>query len=71
VPLNDENGNPVAGKTINTINYTEPHNNADGTAIVNGFVSLVYSDGSTTIVTDNVDTIYFLITAEKFQPRRF
>jgi|UniRef100_A0A6C0JQX8 hypothetical protein len=67
----DANGNTCSDKTITSINYTEPHNNADSTQVVNGYLTLHFTDGSSIEITDNVNTVYYNIVAVPFQPRRF
>ena len=67
----DENGTTFSSKVVSTINYTEPHNTADNTQVVNGFLSLSFTDGTSAVITDNVNTVYYTIVAVPFQPRRF
>ena len=69
--VSDSNGAPCKDRLVASINYTEPHNVADGAQLVNGFVLVTFNDGSTATVTDNVDTVYYSIVAVAFKPRRF
>lgn len=69
--FSDEHGNTFSSKVVSSINYTEPHNTADNTQLVNGYLSLSFNDGTSVIVTDNVNTVYYTIVAVPFQPRRF
>jgi len=69
--VSDSNGNPCKDRIVASINYTEPHNTADGAQLVNGFVVVVFNDGSTVTITDNVDTVYYTILAVAFKPRKF
>jgi hypothetical protein len=71
IPLIDENGNSINNKTVVTVNYTEPHNEADGTQVKNGYLSVIFSDGVTVTITDNVDTVYFNVISIPFKPRTF
>jgi hypothetical protein len=67
----DSNGNTFSEVVVATVNYTEPHNEADGTQVINGFVTVTFTDGTTVTVTDTVDTVYFVITPVAFKPRTF
>jgi hypothetical protein len=67
----DSNGNTCQEKTLASINYTQPHNDSDGNQIINGYLLLTFSDGNNITITDNVDTVYFSITAVPFKPRQF
>jgi len=65
----DTNGNTFDQKTIATINYTQPHNTEDGTQVVNGFLTITFSDGTSVIITDNVDIVYYSTVRVSFHPR--
>ena len=67
----NSDGNTFSSVVVATVNYTEPHNDADGNHIDNGFVTITFTDGSTIVVTENVDTVYYVITPITFTPRRF
>jgi hypothetical protein len=69
--VSDSNGAPCKDRMVTSINYTEPHNGADGAQLVNGFILITFNDGSTATVTDKVDTLYYSIVAVAFKPRRF
>jgi hypothetical protein len=71
LPYHDANGNIYDPATVSSVNYTQPHNTEDGTAVVNGFITINFVNGSSVILTDNVDTIYFSVEAVQFKPRRF
>jgi len=71
VPYIDQDGNTYDPDTVASINYTQPHNNTDGTAVINGYVTITFRDGKVVTVTDNVDTLYYSIVAVPFKPRTF
>jgi hypothetical protein len=65
----DTNGRTHNEKTIISINYTQPHNAQDGTQLVNGYLTLTFSDGTSAVITDNVDIVYYSTVAINFNPR--
>jgi len=67
----DSNGATHSNKVIASVNYTEPHNNADNTQVKNGYLTVSFTDSTSVIVTDNVDTVYYTILSVPFQPRSF
>jgi hypothetical protein len=71
VPYTDKNGNVYESDSVSSVNYTQPHNNADGTAVIDGFITISFRDGTVITVTDNVDTLYYSIVAVPFKPRTF
>jgi hypothetical protein len=71
IHYHDAAGNVYDRISVLSVNYTQPHNDAEGAPLVNGFVSIAFANGNTVIVTDNVDTVYYSIVAVPFAPRRF
>jgi hypothetical protein len=70
-PYHDAAGNMYDPASVLSVNYTQPHNESDGTPLVNGFVSITFANGNTVVITDNVDTVYFSFIAVPFKPRSF
>jgi hypothetical protein len=71
VPYKDADGNIYDPASVSSVNYTQPHNNEDGTAVVNGFITINFTNGHSVVLTDTVDVTYFSIEAVPFKPRRF
>jgi len=69
--FSDSDGNTHSDKVIATLNYTEPHNDAENNQLVNGFLLLTFTDGTSAKITDTVDTVYYGLVAVAFKPRRF
>jgi hypothetical protein len=67
----DSDGNTHSDKVIASLNYTEPHNDADNNQIVNGFLLLTFTDGTSAKITDTVDTVYYGLVAVAFKSRTF
>jgi hypothetical protein len=67
----DSDGNTHSDKTIGTVNYTEPHNDENNNQVINGFLTVTFTDGTQVKITDNLDTVYYNIVAVAFKPRRF
>ena len=67
----DSDGITFSEKVVATINYTEPHNTEENTQVINGYVLITFNDGTTAKITDNVDTVYYVIVAVPFKPRSF
>jgi hypothetical protein len=57
--------------TVQSVNYTEPNNDADGNQIVNGYLKVDFTNGTSATVTDNVDVVYFSVVAVPFKGRTF
>jgi hypothetical protein len=70
-PYHDAEGNVYDPASVLSVNYTQPHNEADGTPVLDGFVSITFANGKVVTITDNVDTVYYSIVAVPFKPRRF
>jgi hypothetical protein len=71
VPYTDASGNIYDPATVSSVNYTQPHNDAEGNPILNGFVSITFSSGNVVTITDTVDTVYYSILSVPFKPRSF
>jgi hypothetical protein len=71
VTFNDSTGNTFIDKVISNVNYTEPHNTADNSQLVNGYLVLSFSDGLKLIITDNENVVYYKLVAAPFKARTF
>lgn len=71
VPFADAEGDTADPKAVVSVNYTQPHNDSEGNPIVNGFITITFTDKTKITITDNVDTVYYSIVAIPFKPRTF
>jgi hypothetical protein len=67
----DSDGVTFSEKVVASVNYTEPHNTEDNTQVVNGYLLITFNDGTIAKITDNVDTVYYVVVAVPFKPRTF
>ena len=67
----DSDGHNFSDKVVATLNYTEPHNTAENTQVVNGYLTISFTDGTSAKITDKEHTVYYGIEAVAFKPRMF
>jgi hypothetical protein len=62
---------PIEGKKINNINTTGAYTIAANNQYVNGSIELIFNDGTSFKVVDNVDECWYTIEGIIFQRRTF
>jgi len=67
----DSNGDQICGKQIDSISSTSSHADPATGEPTQPFISIQFSDGSTFVCTDNVDTCWYSIYGVPIPPRTF
>jgi hypothetical protein len=69
-PLVDGNG-PVIKRQISSVNVVQEHTDQTTGIKTNGYVTVVFADGSSVVSTESVDQYWYVLETTPYQPRRF
>ena len=68
-PVTDAKGG-IVNRQIASVNAVYSHTNANGQA-VNGYITIKFTDGSSIVSTDNVDSYWYTLSGLAYVPRKF